>query len=53
MLAMNGTKGWTTKMNAKEKAAINMLNRGMSVSEVARKTGLCKCWLQLQKERVV
>jgi hypothetical protein len=40
-------------MNQKEKIAINLLNRGMSVSEVARKTGLCKCWLELQKERTI
>jgi hypothetical protein len=40
-------------MNTKEKTAINMLNRGMSVSEVVKKTGLSKTWLQLQKERVV
>jgi transposase len=40
-------------MNAKEKTAINMLNRGMSVSEVAKKTGLSKTWLELQQERMV
>jgi hypothetical protein len=40
-------------MNAKEKTAVNMLNRGMSVSEVAQKTRLSKVWLQLQKERTV
>ena len=40
-------------MNSKEKTAVNMLNRGMSVSEVAQKTGLCKCWLELQKERTI
>lgn len=40
-------------MNSKEKMAIALLNRGMSINEVAQKTGLCKCWLELQKERKI
>ena len=40
-------------MNAKEKMAVNMLNRGKSINEVARKTGLSKVWLALQKERTI
>jgi hypothetical protein len=40
-------------MTDKEKAAINMLNRGMSVNEVAQKTGLNKTWITLQKERTI
>lgn len=40
-------------MNAKEKMAVNMLNRGMSVNEVAQKTRLSKTWLTLQKGRTV
>jgi hypothetical protein len=40
-------------MNAKEKMAINMLNRGMSVNEVMKRTRLSKVWLQLQKERTI
>ena len=39
-------------MNSVEKTAVNMLNRGMSVDEVAQKTKLSKTWLQLQKDRV-
>ena len=40
-------------MNSKEKMAVNMLNRGMSVNEVAQKTRLSKIWLELQKERTI
>ena len=40
-------------MNAKEKMAIALLNRGMGINEVAQKTRLSKVWLQLQKERTV
>ena len=40
-------------MNQKEKMAIALLNRGMSINEVAQKTGLSKVWLQLQKEREI
>ena len=40
-------------MNLREKTAVNMLNRGMSVTEVARKSGLSKAWLELQKERKI
>ena len=36
-----------------EQAAINMLNRGVSVDKVARKSGLSKAWLELQKERKI
>jgi predicted DNA-binding transcriptional regulator AlpA len=40
-------------MNRQEKTAVNMLNRGISINEIAQKTGLSKVWLQLQKERTV
>ena len=40
-------------MNSKEKMAVNMLNRGMSVDEVVRRTRLSKTWLELQKERTI
>jgi len=40
-------------MNSKEKTAINMLNRGMNIDEVARRMRVSKAWLQLQRERTI